>query len=95
MFGLFWMHFHKDSKYSNQIPECCHFLQMCYILVLSSAHARRIVSVNIVHWTDHMVHKSVSQNQSLEQMFSLEILAQIHKSELTYVLDQMWTKVWF
>ena len=39
--------FHKDFKdNNNQIPECWHFLQhLFYILVLSSAHARRIVSV--------------------------------------------------
>ena len=36
---------HKDSKYSNQIPECLHFLQNLLHFVLTSAHARRIVSI--------------------------------------------------
>ena len=34
--------FHKDSKYSNQITEWWHLYNFVYILVLSSAHARRV-----------------------------------------------------
>ena len=38
--------FHNDSKYSiTKFPHVDIFYKMCYILVLSSAHARRVVSV--------------------------------------------------
>ena len=49
MFGLFWMHFFIGiPNIITKFQNVDMFYKICYILVLSSAHGRRIVSVKLI-----------------------------------------------